>query len=394
MTNTTPLIAPTDLNSSIAPSPSANGAETATQTPPREYVLVVDDDWMNREVIEAYLQTAGHAVVTANSGPKALEIAEKETPALVVLDINMPGMSGLEVCKKLKTNPQTQFTPIMVITALEADADKLKAIEAGADDFLSKPFNSLIMLTRVKSLLRIKRLHDEVEARNALLRKVLNRYVDEDITQVILSDPDKYLQLGGESREITVFFCDIRGFTSFSEQHPAKVVVTVLNEVFSKLTPVVYKYHGTFDKYNGDELMGFFGAPVANPDDTLNAVRMAVEMQKIFVEIREQFTLVDIKHLGIGIGLHTGEAAVGNIGSEKVMNYTVIGDTVNLAHRLQQKAPGGAILISEATYKKVAEYIEAELLPPLQVAGKSEPVTAYRVLGLKNTAHALSSPSS
>lgn len=351
---------------------------------PNEYILVVDDDWMNREVIEAYLQTAGHRVVTANSGHKAMEIATNEIPALVVLDINMPGMSGLEVCSRLKRDPHTQYTPVMVVTALEADADKLKAIEAGADDFISKPFNSLIMLTRVKSLLRIKRLHDELEERNNLLRRVLNRYVDEDIAQIILSDPDQYLKLGGSTRKITVFFCDIRGFTQFSESIPAEDVVSVLNAAFSRLTPLIGKHHGTFDKYSGDELMAFFGAPVAGSEDTLNAVRLAVEMQEVFTAFREQYHKIDITKLGIGIGLHTGEAAVGNVGSEKVMNYTVIGDTVNLAHRLQQKAPGGHILISEATYQEVAAHVEATEMEPLILAGKSEPVKAYRLLKVKN----------
>jgi class 3 adenylate cyclase len=372
MTTVTPL-----------PNTPASIAAEAPQRRKNEYILVVDDDWMNREVIEAYLQTAGHRVVTASSGPKALEIAEQETPSLVVLDIKMPGMDGLELCARLKSDSRTRFTPVMVVTALEADADKLKAIEAGADDFLTKPFNSLIMLTRVKSLLRIRRLHDELEERNALLRKVLNRYVNEDVAEVILSDPDKHLQLGGETRMITVFFADIRGFTSFSEEHPAKQVVTVLNRIFSELTAVVFKYHGTLDKYVGDEIVGFFGAPVATDDDALNAVRMAVEMQRVFADLHESITDPDIGCLGLGIGIHCGEAAVGNVGSEQLMSYTVIGDTVNIAHRLQQHALPGHILITEAGYRQLESRVEAVMLEPLQLAGKSEPVIAYRVLAVK-----------
>lgn len=370
----------TDKSSNML-SPSSEATSPAPRA--NEYILVVDDDWMNREVIEAYLQTAGHRVVTTHSGAKAIEIAEGETPSLVVLDINMPGMNGFETCAKLKEGVQTKYTPVMVITALDDDTDKLKAIEAGADDFLTKPFNSLIMLTRVNSLLRIRRLHDELEDRNALLRKVLNRYVDEDLTDIILSDPDKHLKLGGSSRAITVFFADIRGFTSFSEEQPAERVVTVLNEFFSALTQIVFDHHGTFDKYMGDEIMGFFGAPVATDNDALNAVKMAMKMQTLFLKIREKFDDPAVKKLGLGIGMHSGEAAVGNVGSERVMNYTVIGDTVNVARRLQQHATGGNVLISEETYQLLKDQIEAEKLQPLVVAGKSEPITAYRLLRIK-----------
>jgi class 3 adenylate cyclase len=370
----------TDTSSNMV-SPSSQATSPAPRA--NEYILVVDDDWMNREVIEAYLQTAGHRVVTAHSGQKALEIAESETPSLVVLDINMPGMNGFEVCSKLKQGVQTKYTPVMVITALDDDTDKLKAIEAGADDFLTKPFNSLIMLTRVKSLLRIRRLHDELEDRNALLRKVLNRYVNEDLTDIILSDPDKHLKLGGSSRVITVFFADIRGFTSFSEEQPAERVVTILNEIFSALTQIVFDHQGTFDKYMGDEMMGFFGAPVATDNDALNAAKMAVELQKVFIQKREEFHDPAVKKLGLGIGIHSGDAAVGNVGSERVMNYTVIGDTVNIARRLQQHASGGSILISGDIYEQLKDTIEAEKLQPLAVAGKSEPITAYRLLHIK-----------
>lgn len=348
-----------------------------------EYILVVDDDWMNREVIEAYLQTTGYRVVTANSGAKALEIAANEVPSLVILDVNMPGMNGYELCSKLKSDERTRLTPVMVVTALEADPDKLKAIEAGADAFLTKPFNSLIMMTQVKSLLRIRRLHDEIEARNVLLRKVLNRYVNEDITEIILADPDKNLQLGGESRAITVFFADIRGFTPFSEGHSAKEVVTVLNRIFAELTPIVFKYRGTLDKYVGDGIMGFFGAPVASEHDALNAARMAIEMQKVFAELKQKITELSIKNLGLGIGISTGEAAVGNVGSDHLMSYTVIGDTVNTASRLQQQAQGGHIVITEKMYQEIAAHVEVSPLAPLRLAGKSEPVPAYRLLSLK-----------
>ncbi len=352
----------------------------ASMTRSSEYILVVDDDWMNREVIETYLQTAGYRVHSAHNGAKALEIAEQATPALVVLDIKMPGMDGFEVCAQLKSRENTRFTPIMIVTALEDDADRLKAIEAGADDFLTKPFNSLIMLTRIKSMLRIYRLHVELENTNALLKRVLKRYVAEELTDVILADPDNYLRLGGSSRTVTVMFADIRGFTHFAEAHPAEEVLTVLNHFFSRLTQLVFQYHGTFDKYMGDEIMCFFGAPVTTGDESLNAVHTAIEMQSVFNETCAEFDNPFIQQLGLGIGLNTGEAAVGNVGSERVMNYTVIGDTVNIAQRLQQIAPSGHIFISETTYQLVKDVVNVRKLKPLKLTGRNEPVIAYDLL--------------
>lgn len=345
-----------------------------------EYILVVDDDWMNREVIETYLQTAGYRVMSANNGAKALEIATQHTPSLVVLDIKMPGMDGFEVCSQLKSIESTRFTPVMIITALEDDADRLQAIEAGADDFLTKPFNSLIMLTRVKSLVRIFRLHNELENTNALLKRVLQRYVAEELTDVILADPDNYLRLGGSSRTVTVLFADIRGFTAFSETRPAEQVLTVLNRFFSRLTQLVFQYHGTFDKYMGDEIMCFFGAPVSTGDEPLNAVHTAVAMQHVFRQVCAEFDDDTIQQLGLGIGLNTGEAAVGNVGSERVMHYTVIGDTVNIAQRLQQVAPSGHSFISATTYQLVQEVVDVKQLAPLKLAGRNEPVIAYDLL--------------
>jgi adenylate cyclase len=347
------------------------------------YVLVVDDDWMNREVLETYLKTSGYRVGTAHSGEKALELAFDDPPDLVMLDVRMTGMDGYEVCRQLKQDPRTRFTPVVMVTALESDEDKLKAIEAGADDFVTKPFNSLLMLTRVKSLLRIKQLHDEVEARNRLLRQVLMRYVDEDVTKVILSDPEKYLQLGGETRCVTVFFSDIRGFSAFAEQYSAGAVITVLNRIFSALTEVVFEYQGTFDKYIGDEIMAFFGAPVATNDDTLNALRMALDMRALFQQLKSSSQQIDLSQLALGMGLHTGEAAVGNVGSERVMSYTVIGDTVNIARRLQQTAAPDQILISKDTFRQAQGHIEASRLDARRLPGKREPITVYELHALR-----------
>ena len=366
---------------------NSNRVDQVQETPgaaTRPLAIVVDDDWMNREVLEAYLVSAGCDVLAVHDGPGALDLARTQAPDLMLLDINMPGMSGYEVCSRLKRDPRTQFIPVVMVTALEGDEDKIRAIEAGADDFLTKPFNSLMMMTRVRSLLRIKQLHDELENRNNLLRRVLNRYVNEEIVDVILIDPERYLQLGGDTRSVTVFFADIRGFTAFAERRPAAEVVGILNSIFNELTEVIFKHHGTLDKYIGDELMAFFGAPVKTGDDTINALEAALEMHGVFRQVCERIGNPELRNLDLGIGLNSGEVAVGNMGSERVMSYTVIGDVVNTARRIQQAAGAGQILISEATYQLAGPLVDAQRLEARMFSGKSEPIMIYALHGMRN----------
>ena len=161
--------------------------------PPR--VLIADDDWLNRDLLKTYLVSSGCEVMIAPDGQTALEIALADPPDLALLDIQMPRLDGVALCRTLKTTANTRFVPIIIVTAYDSDEEKIRAIDAGADDFITKPYNSIILLTRVRSLLKIKKLNDEVEARNALLRKVLNRYVAEDVAEIILEDPDQQLQL-------------------------------------------------------------------------------------------------------------------------------------------------------------------------------------------------------
>ncbi|NJL92599.1 MAG: response regulator [Anaerolineae bacterium] len=345
-------------------------------------IFVVDDDWMNREVIEAHLAMEGYSVTTLSAGSKALEAALTQPPDLILLDAMLPDVSGFEVCRRLKESDATRFVPVVMVTALESEQDKLRAIEAGADDFITKPFSYLMLKTRVRSLLRLKHLRDELETRNALLNRILNRYVDEEIMQVILIDPDRYLKLGGETRRVSILFADISGFTAFAEQYTAQEVVSVLNNIFSALTEVVVQHHGTLDKYIGDELMAFFGAPVATGDDTLNAVMTAWEMQSRFTQVVAEMGS-RLLPLSLNVGVHTGEVVVGNVGSERFMNYTVIGDAANTAHRLQEIAQDGQILLSETTYAEVRDMVEVRALPPTRLPGKSSVLPIFALTGVK-----------
>lgn len=349
----------------------------------RGKILIVDDDPRNVELLKAYLTTVGnYEASTAQDGVEALEQVSEAAPDLVLLDIMMPRMDGYEVCARLKKDQNTQFIPIVMVTALHGTEERIKALEVGADDFLSKPFNIYELLARVRSLVRIKHLHDELEKKNELLFNVLNRYVTREVSALILDDPDRHLKLGGENRKVTVLFADIRGFTKFAETHSPSRVVEILNVVFSELIQVVFKWKGTFDKYLGDALMAFYGAPVSYKDDTWRAVRTAWELREVFDNLVGSWENGELAELGLGIGLHCGEAVVGNIGSERMMDYTVIGDTSNVARRLQEVAGRGQILVSEAVCAEVGNRFHVERLPPQRVHGRHEPIVCYEVTGL------------
>ena len=341
------------------------------------HILVVDDIPANVELLEALLISDGFTVTTAANGYEALDFVTENEPDLVLLDVMMPGMNGFEVCEQLKAGETSRFIPVVLITALDGLEDKLRGISAGADDFLTKPFNRQELKARVRSLLRIRRLHNEVEQKRHLLSRLLNRYVSEEIVKTILQNPEERMKLGGEKRELAILFADIRGFTSFSENTSAEKVVEVLNECFQDITEVVFKHKGTFDKYLGDSVLAFYGAPISYGDDLERCLLTALDMQIAFKRIREGWTDPKLQALGLGIGINFGEVIVGNVGSERLMDYTVIGDKVNVAQRLEQAAQPDQILISESVYQLMAGRIKASEIPPVTVKGKCEPVRAY-----------------
>ncbi|MEI6042768.1 MAG: adenylate/guanylate cyclase domain-containing protein [Chloroflexota bacterium] len=342
-------------------------------------ILVVDDIVPNVELLEALLSVQGYDVSMAYDGYEALEKALTDDPDLILLDVMMPGMNGYEVCEQLKRQDWTRSIPIVLLTALDQMEDKVRGLDAGADDFLTKPFNKIELLSRVRSLLRIRSYYNEIEQNRRLLYRLLNRYMSEEIVTAILADPDNSLKLGGEKKEVAVLFADIRGFTSFAEKTTAEEVVEVLNECFNETTEAVFDNYGTFDKYVGDCILAFYGAPISDGNDLQRALRTALDMQRRFALLLERWTDPARRALGLGIGVHIGEVVVGNIGSQRLMDYTIIGDNVNTAQRLEQVAQRGQVIISETAYERAKSYINAKPMPPIYLKGKSEPVTTYLV---------------
>ncbi|MDM8530936.1 adenylate/guanylate cyclase domain-containing protein [Anaerolineales bacterium HSG25] len=534
----------------------------------KPYILVVDDEPVIREVMEALLVVQGYELGFATNGLEALEKTTARPPDLILLDVMMPGMNGLQVCRHLKANETWRNIPIILVTALDGKSDMTKGIDAGADDFLNKPFDNLELLARVRSMLRIKQQYDLLEQQRQQLESALHmneqfarvtaqhleeleilhdvglrlmNHLDLDsvlslISQVtaeivlesarcvmhLVSEDDQHLLpivfspkdnskaiypsvgiesivwqvlqnraidmvpdvstssiqleddfsdmqsllivplnddqktvgtltvfgreanlfepshqhvlsilanqavvaimkaryfeerrkekerekqtirglfhryvsptvvdrlvdgvddlvLGGKRQSISVLFADIRNFTSFSENLPPEKLVEVLNQYLALAVEAILADDGTLDKFMGDAVMAFFNAPLTQADHTLRAVRAAITMQQLIVDYNH--THASKSKLSFGVGIHVGPAVVGNIGTVQQMNYTAIGDTVNLAKRLQENAEGGQIIISQQAYDLVKSYVQVRDLGPLTVKGRAAIVHTYELLG-------------
>ena len=357
-------------------------------------ILVVDDTPHNVKLLADLLTVKGYVVVTASSGAQALEKVEKEQPDLVLLDVVMPEMSGYEVCRKIRGSRATATLPVVMVTALDPAQERVKGIEAGADDFLSKPISQQELLARVKSLLRIKVLHDElgewsrtleqrVEAQVAQLERLerLKRFFSPQLAEMIVSgDADDPLK--SHRREITVVFLDLRGFTSFAETSEPEEVMGVLREYHAEMGRLILEHEGTLERFTGDGMMIFFNDPVPVPDAPARAVRMAVAMRQRVDELLVRWRKRGYD-LDFGVGVAQGYATIGAIGFEGRLDYGAIGTVTNVAARLCGEAKPGQILISQRVYGAVEDSVDVEELGGLTLRGFSKPVPAFNVLRLR-----------
>jgi class 3 adenylate cyclase len=362
---------------------------------------VVDDTPKNVKLLDYLLTGKGYAVVTAASGPEALAQVEAERPDLVLLDVVMPEMSGYEVCRKIRENPATGILPVVMVTALDPAQERVKGLEAGADDFLTKPINQPELLARVRSLLRIKELYDTVQSQAAQLaewnqtleRRVqeqlvelervgrLKRFLSPQLADLIVSSGDERL-LESHRREITVVFCDLRGFTAFAETAEPEEVMGVLREYHAAMGALIFQFEGTLERFAGDGLMVFFNDPVLCPDPAARAVRMAVAMRERAGELAALWRKRG-HQLAFGVGIAQGYATLGKIGFEGRFDYGAIGTVTNLASRLCDEAKGGQILLSQRVYAAVEELVEAEPVGEVALKGFYRPEAVFNVLRLK-----------
>jgi adenylate cyclase len=370
--------------------------------------MVVDDTPANVRVLEARLAREGYEVIAAHDGEQALRAAREQQPDLILLDIMMPKLDGIEVCRRLKDDPSFPFTPIIMITALSDSKDVVAGLEAGGDDYLAKPVDQQALSARVKSMLRIKSLHDtvqeqaqrlkaqsaELERWNATLEQRvqqqlaelerigrLKRFFSPQLAEIIVQGgADDPLQ--SHRREVTVVFLDLRGFTSFAEVAEPEEVMGVLREYHASMGELVLAHEGTIERFTGDGMMIFFNDPVPIPNPAERALRMTVAMRDRAEQLAARWRERGYE-LRAGIGIAQGYATIGAIGFEGRLDYGAIGTVTNLAARLCGEAQGGQILISQRVQAAVSELAQTEALGELNLKGFHRPTAVFRVLRLR-----------
>lgn len=364
-------------------------------------VLAVDDLEQNLRLLDAVLSPRGYSVVTAASGEEALAMLEAHAVDLVLLDIMMPGMDGYEVCRRIRAVPRWAFLPVVMITA-SGDQEKRHALEAGADDFVSKPFDQAELVARVASLARIKRYHDTIEQQSAELARWnteleervagqiaelervnrLRRFLSHQVVDLVIESGDDSV-LSSHRRDIVVVFCDLRGFTPFAEASEPEDVMGVLSEYHAVLGELIDRYEGTLERFTGDGVMVFFNDPFPCDDPPRRAIRMAIEIRDRVGALAEQWRRRAID-LGIGIGVAQGYATLGRIGFEGRSDYAAIGSVTNLAARLCAAAAAGQVLVAQRAFSAVEHDIVATPVGELDVRGFSRAVTAYAIDGIRS----------
>jgi class 3 adenylate cyclase/CheY-like chemotaxis protein len=354
-------------------------------------ILVVDDTELNRKLLGDLLAAKGYAIKTAESGQEALAIINDDPPDMVLLDVVMPGMDGYEVCRRIRESVDAAMLPVVMITALDQGEERIRGLEAGADDFLTKPINQPELMARVRSLMRIKQLHDKLESANRTLEERvseqveqldrlsrLKRFFSPQLAELIVAggaeDP-----LKSHRRQVTVVFVDLRGFTAFAETAEPEEVMGILREYHAELGTLILEHEATLERFAGDGMMIFFNDPVPVPDHTERAVRMAFQMRERGRALTDKWRK-DGYELELGIGIAQGFATIGAIGFEGRWDYGAIGTVTNLAARLCDKARGGEILVSKRVHTTVADSVESEPYGELDVRGFLKAVPAFNLV--------------
>ena len=341
-------------------------------------ILIADDHDLSRQMIADVVATMGHEVFVMEDGPSALLGARVHMPDLLILDVEMPGLTGFEVCRLLRAEEATSKIPIIMLTALQAPEDRVYGLDIGADDYLTKPFNTRELIARIEKRLRAKQEADDLREKQATIRRTFERFVAPQVVEKLLQDPT-LVKLGGEMQEVTVMFADLEGFTRMSERmHPGKLL-SILNEYHQLIVDIVQHHHGTVDKFMGDGVMVLYNTPLPEPQHALQAVTAALEIRQHLAEFHQH--LEPDHRLPVNIGIHTGQAVVGNVGTARIMDFTAVGDTVNLAARLCELAQHSQILISDKTYTKLADRVAVRIIGPQQMKNRSDPVMTCEVLG-------------
>jgi class 3 adenylate cyclase len=374
------------MNSAATPASKA-----VSQAPFR--VLVVDDDPDMAALLARMLTKEGMSVDTQFDGDAALAHALASNPDLILLDVMLPGLSGFEICERLKADDATALIPIVLVTALEDTPSRVRGIVAGADDFLSKPVKNEELIARVNSLRRLHETRRELESRRLTaevqhketIRRAFSRYISPRLAERIISNlGSDGLPFQSHAQRISVvsLFADLRGFTRLTETVDVDKVVGMLNEYFAVITEAAYRYDGTIFSLAGDCLLVGFNVPFPQVDATVRAWRTAQDMVASFAPVLANWTEHGGVATGVGIGIASGEAIIGNVGSPHHMSYTIIGDAVNTAARLMQMARAGELLVSGTVYDQIKELVPAGKAASrgnVALRGKSEMTPVYAI---------------
>jgi adenylate cyclase len=362
--------------------------------PPR--ILIVDDSEANRDILSARLAPHGYELMQAADGEEALAAARERAPDLILLDVMMPKIDGIEVCRRLKQDAELPFMPIILVTARADTRDVVTGLEAGADEYLTKPIDQSALVARVRSVLRLKELHDKVQGQareladwNRTLEQRVTEQVAEiermgrlksflapQIAEIVLSSGEELLD--SHRRDVTVLFCDLRGFTAFAETAEPEEVMAILRDYHADLGGLIHKFEGTLHRFTGDGFMVLFNDPLPCVDPALRAVRLAVVMREHVAALATNWRKLG-HELGFGVGIAHGYATLGRLGCEGRFEYAATGSVVNLAARLCAEAKNGQILIDSKVFAAIEELAETEPVGELVLKGFHRPIQAFNV---------------
>jgi class 3 adenylate cyclase len=358
-------------------------------------ILAVDDVAENLDIVRMRLEAQGYEVQLAADGEEAITKARALSPDLILLDIMMPKLDGIAALKILKQDQALRFVPVILLTAKADRSDVVAGLEAGGDDYLTKPIDHASLTARVRSMLRIKALNDELDTLNrSLASRVaeqvaeierigrLRRFLAPQIADLVASSDGDGQLLQSHRREISVLFCDLRGFTAFTETSEPEEVVGVLSEYHREMCALIDKYEGTIQGFAGDGIIALFNDPVPCADHAQRAVRLATDMRDKVADLAAGWSRRGLD-LGCGIGVALGFATLGTVGFERRLEYSAIGSVMNLASRLCDEANRGQIIVSRRVFSEVEPIAEAVDLGTFDLKGFSRPVPAYEIVRLR-----------
>ena len=356
-------------------------------------ILIVDDEPFNLDLLEQELADYDYVMERAGDGVEALEKTASFRPDVILLDYMMPRMNGVEVVKRLRAHQEHKGIPVILLTAKASQEDKVAGLDAGADDYVTTPFDSIELLARVRAMIRLKEMHDTLEAWNRSLAETvktqvadlermarLKRYLSPQIAEKILGDDENLFKT--HRREITIVFLDLRGFTAFSDNAEPEEVMDFLRHYHGEMGKLVFSFDGTLERFMGDGIVVIFNDPIPCQDHAQKAARMALEMRDRVKELRVAWLKMGYD-LDLGVGLATGYATLGTVGFEGRMDYSTVGNLPNLAARLCAEAKGGQILTDQKTMSRLENTFTAESIPELSLKGINRSVPAFNIIGIR-----------